>query len=90
MSQDLQRSKAIVAGSCPPDSPVLTDYDRAHVQLYIRLLDAASAGVEWDVAAREILNIDLSRDAGSAKRTYDTHLARAEWMTRVGYQFLQK
>ena len=89
MSQELQGSKSIVAGSCPPDSPVLTDYDRAHVQLYIRLLDAASSGVQWMVAAREILNIDPTLDLVSAKRTFDSHLARAEWMTKVGYRFLQ-
>ena len=89
MSDDLMGSKPIVVGSCPPDSPALTDYDRAHVQLYIRLLDAASSGVQWMVAAREILNIDPTLDLDSAKRTFDSHLARAEWMTRVGYRFLQ-
>ena len=45
--------------------------------------------MQWKVAAREILNIDPTQDLDSAKRTFDSHLARAEWMTRVGYRFLQ-
>ena len=54
MAQEVQGSKPVALSGCPPDSSSLTDYDRANVQVYIRLLDAASSGVPWTVAAREI------------------------------------
>ena len=90
MAKNLKGSKPVALGSCPPDSSSLTDYDRAHVQTYIRLLDAAANGVDWEVAAREILKFDPSLDPASAKLSYDAHLARAEWMSRVGYRALLK
>ena len=90
MTKHLKGSKPAALGSCPPDSSSLTDYDRAHVQTYIRLLDASANGVGWKVAAREILNIDPSLDPASAKLAFDTHLARAEWISRVGYRALLK
>ena len=31
----------------PPDSAVLTPYDREHMKLYLRLLDAATDGADW-------------------------------------------
>ena len=33
-----------------PDGDFLTDYDRAHVKLYCRLLDAAADGADWQEA----------------------------------------
>ncbi len=31
----------------PPDSADLTDYDREHMKLYMRVLDAATDGADW-------------------------------------------
>ncbi|MPR12643.1 DUF2285 domain-containing protein [Microvirga tunisiensis] len=38
----------------PPESEARTDYDRSHIKLYLRLLDAAADGADWREAA-EIL-----------------------------------
>ncbi len=76
------------SGPLPTDSPELTDYDRAHLQVYIQLLDADAAGIPWQEVVRLISNLDPIADPATAKRSYDAHLARAQWMTRVGYQLL--
>lgn len=89
MTEEQQAIKGTVSGNTPPTGPELTDYDRAHMQAYLRLLDAAASGVPWTVAVRDILHVDPSIDPAAAKVTFDTHLARAEWMTRVGYRLLQ-
>jgi hypothetical protein len=74
----------------PEDLPVLTQRDRAYMQLYIRLLDADAAGVAWQLIARDILELDPSVDQEGAKSVFDRFLARARWMTKVGYQHLLK
>jgi hypothetical protein len=75
----------------PPASPELTDYDRKHLALYIRLLDAADAGADWREVARVVLKLDPDHDVQRARCVYDSHLARARWMTEHGYrQLLRK
>jgi hypothetical protein len=69
---------------------VLTPRDRAYLQLYIRLLNADSAGVAWQLIARDILELDPSADEAAAKAVFDRFLSRARWMTKVGYQLLLK
>jgi hypothetical protein len=49
------------------------------------LLDADADGVPWWEASRSILHIDPDREPERAERAQRTHLARAQWMTRVGY-----
>jgi len=71
-----------------PSSPVLTGYDQAHVTTYLRLLDAESEGADWREVARLVLDLDPNRDIEGARHTYDTHLARARWMTEHGYWHL--
>lgn len=51
-----------------PTGDELTDYDRAHVTTYLRLLDAASAGAEWSEVARIVLGFDAEQDAGRSRR----------------------
>ena len=65
--------------------PDLTDYDREHAALYIRLLDADQAGADWMETARALLAAELPRETELARRAYETHLARARWMTERGY-----
>ena len=71
-----------------PDDPVLTVYDEEHVVTYLRLLDAEAASADWREAARLILHIDAVREPERARRAFDTHLARAKWMTEHGYRHL--
>ena len=71
-----------------PDSPQLTDYDHGHLVAYLRLLDADDEGGDWREAAALIFGIDVAAEPGRAKAMHDTHLARARWMTEVGYAHL--
>ena len=88
MTEEQQDRPCVAMGSLPPDSPEVTDYDRSHIVVYVRLLDAAAANIDWRVASAEILNIDPSHEPAAAKLTFDSHLARANWLTRVGYRLL--
>lgn len=72
----------------PPDGDALTDYDRAHVKLYIRLLDAEAASANWERAAMVLFDLDPLREPERTRRVYDAHLTRAHWMTHTGYRHL--
>ncbi len=74
----------------PPHVPHLTEHDRLYARLYLRLLDADAAGVDWRTAARDILGLDTVIDTDAAKRAFDAFLDRAKWMTRTGYKLLLK
>lgn len=74
------------------DSPPLTDrvnaYDEAHLATYLRLLDADEEGADWREAVKIVFDLDVTADPERAKRIYDSHLARARWMTENGYRHL--
>lgn len=72
----------------PPESETLTDYDRSHTKLYLRLLDAAADGADWREAVTILFGIDPDREPERARRVHDSHLARAQWMTHTGYRHL--
>jgi hypothetical protein len=72
----------------PPQSSTLTDYDRQHLSLYVRLLDAAEEGAEWTEVVRILFGLDPKRDGERARSIYESHLARAYWMTEHGYRDL--
>ena len=72
----------------PPSSQPLTPYDREHMKLYMRLLDAARDGADWREAVRILFNLDPERDPERSRRVHDAHLARARWMTERGYREL--
>lgn len=73
----------------PPDGDVLTAYDLAHLEVYIHLLDADKAAPErWQQAVASLFGIDATQESDRARRVYDGHLARARWMTEVGYRQL--
>jgi hypothetical protein len=80
-------TKPTTADEAPVENR-LTDYDRAHFTVYLRLLDAADEGVPWEDVARIVLRIDPASHYDRAKRTHDSHLARARWMTEQGYRDL--
>jgi hypothetical protein len=69
-----------------PTDDVVTDYDRTHFQQYVRLLDAQKRGLSAGEMCRSILEIDPMVEPDAARMTLRSHLDRAEWMTRVGYQ----
>ena len=71
-----------------PDSPVLTAYDEQHVVTYLRLLDADAESADWREVARIVLHIDAEREPDRARNAFDSHLARAKWMTSRGYGHL--
>ena len=69
-----------------PSGDVVTDYDRAHLQLYIRLLDARSAGASSDDMCRFILEVDPTSDPVGTHKLLKSHLERADWMSSVGFR----
>ena len=71
-----------------PTDPHFTDYDRSHLTIYLRLLDAESDGAPWGDVARIVLNLDPDREPDRARRAHDTHLARAHWLSEHGYRAL--
>ncbi|MGX1199407.1 glycerol-3-phosphate O-acyltransferase [Parvibaculum sp. MBR-TMA-1.3b-4.2] len=72
----------------PPQSAALTAYDREHMKLYMRLLDAATDGADWREAVTILFGLDPAREPDRARHVHDTHLARARWMTEHGYRLL--
>ena len=69
-------------------SAQVTDYDRAHLPTYLRLLDATSEGAPWEEVARIVLDLDPALEPDRARRAHETHLARARWLTEHGYRDL--
>ena len=69
----------------PPESTSLTDYDRRHLKLYMRLLDARAQGADWKEAVQHLFDLNSDDEPERAKRVHDAHLKRAEWMTQTGY-----
>jgi hypothetical protein len=71
-----------------PTDPMLTAYDEQHLVTYLRLLDADAESADWRQVAKIVLHIDPVREPSRAKRAFETHLARAKWMTEHGYRHL--
>ncbi|RJE87186.1 DNA -binding domain-containing protein [Paracoccus onubensis] len=72
----------------PPTGETLTTYDRAHMKLYMRLLDAERDGADWREAVHVLFGIDPEQDPERYRSIHDAHLARAHWMTERGYREL--
>lgn len=71
-----------------PDSPQLTPYDEGHLVAYLRLLDADADGADWRDVAAVIFGIDVGAEPERARTMHESHLARARWMTEIGYAHL--
>jgi Uncharacterized conserved protein (DUF2285) len=71
-----------------PSGPDLTVYDEKHGITYLRMLDADAEGADWREVTRIVLHINPDHDPDHARRAFDSHLARARWMTEVGYRQL--
>jgi len=71
-----------------PENDCLTPYDYEHLITYLRLLDAEADGADWTEVARIVLHIDPTNEPVRARRAWESHLARAKWMTERGYKHL--
>lgn len=72
----------------PPIDERVTTYDRDHMKLYARLLDAETADAPLAEIASILFGIDAEVEPERAKTVYHTHLSRARWMTEQGYRDL--
>jgi hypothetical protein len=92
-SYQLKRSRAKTTAAFAdqaPEGAELTEYDRQHLALYLRLLDATKEGAAWTEVAQILFGLDPNRDRDRALLVYNSHLARARWMVDHGYQDLLK
>jgi Uncharacterized conserved protein (DUF2285) len=71
-----------------PTAGILTSYDERHAVTYLRLLDADAEGADWREVAKVVLHLDPAREPDRARRAWESHLARARWMTEKGYRHL--
>jgi hypothetical protein len=71
-----------------PTGDILTAYDNGHLKIYLRLLDADAARADWKEVARIVLGMDPEREPERARVAWESHLARAKWMTTRGYRDL--
>jgi Uncharacterized conserved protein (DUF2285) len=65
------------------------EYEEANLadpKTYLRLLDADAEGADWREVARLVLHRDPESDG--TRRAFESHLARARWMTDHGYRQL--
>ena len=67
-----------------PTGPTLTSYDEQHAVTYMRLLAAESDGADWREVARVVLHLDPDREPVRARNAFESHLARAKWVTEQG------
>jgi hypothetical protein len=68
----------------------LTSYDQQHLVTYLRLLDADADVADWQEVAKIVLLIDPEREPDRARRAWESHLARAKWLTENGYRHLAR
>ncbi len=80
--------QAVQIADAPPAEDCVTVYDRDHLRLYMRLLDANAEGASLLEIARTLFGIDADAEPERARRVHDRHLARARWMTEHGYRDL--
>jgi hypothetical protein len=71
-----------------PSPDHITDYDKAHFATYLSLLYAAGEGENNHEMARNILRIDPEKEPHRAHQALESHLRRARWLAKSGYQSL--
>ena len=72
-----------VADTAPSDA-TLTVYDEEHIVTYLRMLDADADGADWRDVARIVLHLDPDREPDRAWKAFESHLARAKWISGHG------
>lgn len=71
-----------------PSGPEITTYDEEHYVTYLRLLDAQTDGADWSEVARIVLHRDPVAEELRTYRCWQSHLERAQWLSREGYKRL--
>ncbi|MBC7152852.1 MAG: DUF2285 domain-containing protein [Rhizobium sp.] len=69
-----------------PTGNDLTPYDERHFVTYLRLLDAKAEGADWKEVAAIVLHRDPVADELKTRRCWESHLERAQWLSREGYK----
>ncbi|SCM70079.1 conserved hypothetical protein [uncultured Pleomorphomonas sp.] len=69
-----------------PIAPEITAYDERHFVTYLRLLDAEADGADWREVTRIVLHRDPANETDHTRICWESHLARARWMTKIGYR----
>jgi hypothetical protein len=72
--KDGERVAPPIADSAPTDDG-LTDYDREHLVIYLRLLDAAEDGADWREVAKIVLGRDSEQNPERVRQCHDSHRA---------------
>ena len=72
----------------PPHTDRVNTYDEQHLAIYLRLLMAEEEGADWREVVVVIFGLDPVQEPARAKIVHDSHLARARWMTEMGYRHL--
>lgn len=62
----------------------MTAYDQQSLPVYAEMLDADDAGIGWEEGAHTILGLDIAIDEDTARRCWESHLARARWIIGEG------
>lgn len=86
--RDRSRMTELAFQDEPPTGSVVTAYDEGHLVTYLRILDATAEQADWREVVLLVFGLDAEREPERAKRIYDSHLARARWMTECGYRDL--
>lgn len=80
-----KRFLGLPVADCAPSATIVTAYDKEHLVIYSDLLEAEADGADWDEAALLVLHIDPVREPERARRVWESHLARAKWMSDRGH-----
>lgn len=69
-----------------PTGDKITTYDEQHYITYLRLLDAKADQADWAEVARIVLHRDPIEEKERTYRCWQSHLERAQWLSREGYR----
>lgn len=72
----------------PPTGEGVTEYDREHASLYLRLLDAEAQRANWREVVKLVFGIDPGSDFPRARRVYDNHFERARFIAAGAHKDL--
>ena len=69
-----------------PAGDEITAYDERHFVTYMRLLDAKAEDADWKEVAQIVLHRDPAAEELRTYRCWQSHLERAQWLSREGYK----
>lgn len=69
-----------------PTGDEITRYDERHFVTYMRLLDAKAEDADWKEVAQIVLHRDPVAEELLTRRCWQSHLERAQWLSREGYK----